>query len=84
LERVLKLSGFNLSVDEVLNTAKIITTMKIKLPLSGKTLTGTMLLTSKHKSIEPLFDKKIGKNFQGDALSKSGKKQYEPSDSFMI
>jgi len=63
LERILKLSGINLSVDKVLNTAKTITTLKIKLPASGETLTKTMLLTAKHKAIEPLFDKNFWKMF---------------------
>jgi transposase len=63
LERILKLSGINLSVDKVLNIAKTVTTMKIKLPASGETLTKTMLLTAKHKTIEPLFSKKFWGNF---------------------
>jgi hypothetical protein len=62
LERILKLSGINLSVDKVLNTAKTITTLKIKLPVCGETLTKTMLLTAKHKEIERLFDKKFWGN----------------------
>jgi hypothetical protein len=62
LERVLKLKGINVSVDKVLDIAKTITTMKIRLPISGKTLTKTMLLTPKHHSIAPLFDKKFRKN----------------------
>ena len=63
LERILKLSRINLSVDKVLNIAKTVTTLKIKLPASGETLTGTMLLTAKHKAIEPLFNKNFWKNF---------------------
>jgi len=63
LERILKLKGINLSVDKVLNIAKTITTLKIKLPASGETMTKTMLLTAKHKSIEPLFVKKFWENF---------------------
>jgi len=63
LERILKLSGINLSVDKVLNIAKTVTTLKIKLPASGETLTKTMLLTAKHKAIEPLFDKNFWGNF---------------------
>jgi transposase len=62
LERILKLSGFNLSVDRVLNIAKTVTTLKVKLPASGETLTKTMLLTKNHKSIQQLFDKKFWKN----------------------
>jgi transposase len=63
LERVLKLSGFKLSVDKVLNTAKTITTLKVKLPTSGETISKTMLLTARHKAIEQLFDKKFWENF---------------------
>jgi len=64
LERILKASNINLSVDSVLNIAKTITTMKIKLPVSGETMTKTMLLTSKHKSIEMLFDNDFWTKFQ--------------------
>ena len=63
LERILKLSGVNLSVDKVLNIAKTVTTIKIRLPESGETLTKTMLLTAKHKSIEPLFSKSFWESF---------------------
>jgi len=45
LERIIKLKGINLSVDKVLDIAKTITTLKIKLPLSAETLTKTMLIT---------------------------------------
>ena len=62
LERILKISGINLSVDKVLNIAKTITTLKIKLPTSGETITKTMLLTKKHQSIEKLFDQSFWKN----------------------
>jgi transposase len=63
LERILKLSGINLSVDKVLNIAKTITTLKIKLPASGQTLTKTMLITAKHKSISKLFEQNFWENF---------------------
>jgi len=63
LERILKASAINLSVDSVLKIAKTITTMKIKLPASGETMTKTMLLTQKHKSIAMLFDKNFWKIF---------------------
>jgi hypothetical protein len=65
LERILKISGINLSVDKVLNIAKTITTLKIKMPACGETLTQTMLLTQKHKSIAKLFDQNFWKNFAG-------------------
>jgi hypothetical protein len=63
LERVLKLKNTNLSTDKVLNIAKTITTLKIKLPISGETMTKTMILTNKHRSIETLFDKMFWGNF---------------------
>jgi hypothetical protein len=63
LERILKISGINLSVDKVLNIAKTITTLKIKMPVCGETFTKTMILTQKHKSIAKLFDQNFWKNF---------------------
>ena len=67
LERILKTSNIDISVDKVLNIAKTITTMKIKLPISGKILNKTMILTQKHKSIEMLFDENFWKNYLGVA-----------------
>jgi transposase len=63
LERIIKLSGINLSVDKVLNIAKTITTLKIKLPVCGETLTKQMLITARHKSISQLFDPNFWENF---------------------
>ncbi|GHT71948.1 transposase [Bacteroidia bacterium] len=56
LERILKTESINLSVNKVLDIAKTITTLKIKLPISNETITKTMLLTTRHKSIAKLFD----------------------------
>jgi transposase len=63
LERILKTSNIGLSVDKVLNIAKTVTTLKIKLPISGNTMTKTMLLTNKHKTIAKLFDENFWNNF---------------------
>lgn len=63
LERVMRISHVNMSVDKVLDIAKTITTIKINLPMSGNTMTKTMLLTQRHKSIAQLFDKKFWENF---------------------
>ncbi len=63
LERVMRISHVNMSVDKVLGIAKTITTIKINLPISGNTMTKTMLLTQRHKSIAQLFDKKFWENF---------------------
>ena len=63
LERVLKINRINMSVDKVLGIAKTITTIKINLPVSGNTLSKTMLLTTRHRSIAMLFDENFWKSF---------------------
>ncbi len=63
LERILKISNINISVDKVLDIAKTITTIKINLPVSGYKMTKTMLLTQRHRSISQLFDEIFWKNF---------------------
>lgn len=62
LERILKTTNINLSVDKVLNIAKTI--IIVKLPVSDTTLTRTILITSKHKSIALPFDKNFWKIFR--------------------
>lgn len=59
LERVIKKKKIELSVDKVLGIAKTVTTIKIKLPISGKTITQTMLLTERQKLIEKLINEPI-------------------------
>lgn len=56
LDRILKLKGIGLSVDKVISISKTITTIKVKLPISNTYLSKTMLITSRHKSIEMLFN----------------------------
>jgi hypothetical protein len=51
-----------MSVDKVLDIAKTITTIKVKLKKSKETLTKTMLITPRHKSIAQLFDNNFWKN----------------------
>jgi transposase len=63
LERILKQTGIPLSVNKVLTVAKTITTIRVKLPKSNKTLTKTMVLTSKHRMIQPLLDEKLWQNY---------------------
>ncbi|MCW5913792.1 MAG: transposase [Chitinophagaceae bacterium] len=65
LERILKISNLDLSVDKVISIAKTIATVKVQLPKSGKTLQKTMFLTKKHQSIEMLFKDEFWKKFQG-------------------
>ena len=55
LERILKENGFNLSVDKVLNIARTITTIRVRLPLAGENMSKIMFLP-KHRSIAKLFD----------------------------
>jgi len=60
MERILKSKGVNLSVDKALNIAKTIVTLKIKLPLSGETMSKTMIL-ARHKPVARLFDEDFWK-----------------------
>ncbi|OFY22584.1 MAG: hypothetical protein A2X02_02350 [Bacteroidetes bacterium GWF2_29_10] len=62
LERVIKLSEINLSVDKVLDIAKTVTSIKVKLPLQNKIVSKIMLLTKKHKLIEKLFSEDYWEN----------------------
>jgi transposase len=64
LERILKISEINLSVDKVLDIAKTITTINVKLPYSNKTLTKTMLLTNSHRKISELFNTDFWEKWQ--------------------
>ena len=63
LERILIISKIKLSVDKVLDIAKTITTLKIRLPADGSSITKTMLLTQKHQAIAALFDEKFWEQF---------------------
>lgn len=56
LERIIKLSGIDMSVEKVLDIAKTITTIRINLPLRQSVYTQTLFLTEKQKSIKPLFE----------------------------
>lgn len=63
LERRLAIKGIAMSVDKVLSIARTITTLKIKLPKSGETMSRTMLVTPRRKSIAQLF----GEDFWTDS-----------------
>lgn len=56
LERILELKGIKLSVDKVLNIAKTVTTIKVRLPKSKNYITKTMLITPKQKLLAPLIN----------------------------
>ena len=56
LERIIKIKGIGMSVGHVLDAARTITTIRIKLPENGKIYSKTLFLTEKHMAIKPLFD----------------------------
>ena len=56
LERLISINKIDMSVDHVLDIAKTITTIKIKLPKNGTLFTKTLFLTEKHLAIKPLFN----------------------------
>ena len=55
LERIIRQNGIGMSVDSVLDAAKTITTVMVRMPENGGYYTKTMFLTDKHYAIEPLF-----------------------------
>ena len=55
LERIARIVGINMSVDEVLNVARTVTTIRMRMPENNEVLTKTLFLTEKQKAIEPLF-----------------------------
>ena len=59
LERQIKLAKVPMSVDKVIDIAKTIITMRIRMPENGGFFTKTMFLTDRHRSIMPLFDDEI-------------------------
>jgi len=63
LERILKIENIKLSVDKVLGIAKTITTIKVKLKESNEIITKTMILTSRQKLIEALFNSEFWSKF---------------------
>ena len=57
LQRIIALhGGINLSVDKVLDIAKTIPTIRIRLPYNNETRSQTLFLTDRHRRIKPLFD----------------------------
>jgi transposase len=62
LKRILKIAKINWSVDKVLDIARTIVTIKVWLPETSQSISRTMLLTDRHKSISCLFDEDFWKN----------------------
>lgn len=61
LERTIHEKKIGLSVGKVLDAAKTITTIRVKLPENGEFYTKTLFLTDKHREIQPLFEPSDGK-----------------------
>lgn len=62
VERLLKKNQSDLSVDKVLEIAKTVTTLKIKLPKTGQTVSKTMIITQNQKKIAHLFSDEFWKS----------------------
>lgn len=56
LERIIKMKNIGMSVGHVLDAAKTITTIRVRMPENGKLYSKTLFLTEKHHTIKPLFD----------------------------
>ena len=56
LERLVSVNKIGMSVDKVLDAAKTITTIRVRLPENRTTFTKTLFLTEKHLAVKPLFD----------------------------
>ena len=55
LERIIKLAGIDMSVTDVIKTAKTITTIRVNMPENRGVFVKTLFLTDSQKDIEPLF-----------------------------
>ena len=56
LERLIAINKIEMSVDKVLEAAKTITTIRVRMPENRTTFTKTLFLTEKHYAVKPLFD----------------------------
>ena len=56
LERIIAKAGIQMSVDKVLDIAKTITTVRVKMPQNDVVYTKTLFLTEQQRAIKPLFD----------------------------
>ena len=50
------MASIHMSVDKVLENARIITTFRFKIPQIHEVYTKTLFLSDQHKVIQPLFD----------------------------
>ena len=50
------MAGIHMSVDKVLDIARTITTIRVKMPQNHEVYTKTLFLSDQQKVIQPLFD----------------------------
>lgn len=56
LEHLIKMKCINISVDQALEIAKTITTIRVRMPQNTEVYAKTMFLTENQKAIQPLFE----------------------------
>ena len=56
LERIIAMAGIHMSVDKVLDIARTITTIRVKMPQNHEVYTKTLFLSDQQKVIQPLFE----------------------------
>lgn len=56
LERIIAMAGIHMSVDKVLDIARTVTTIRVKMPQNHEVYTRTLFLSDQQKAIRPLFD----------------------------
>ncbi|GHS91745.1 hypothetical protein FACS1894174_05130 [Bacteroidia bacterium] len=59
LERLIKVKNIPLSIGKVLDVAKTVTTIRVRMPENGLLYIKTLFLSDKHRSIQPLFDQRM-------------------------
>ena len=62
LERLIAINKIGMSVDKVLEVAKTITTIRVRMPENGTYFTKTLFLTEKHLAVKPLFNQPDNKS----------------------
>ena len=62
LERLVSLNKIGMSVDKVLDAAKTITTIRVRMPENGTYFTKTLFLTEKYVAVKSLFDLSYSKS----------------------
>ena len=82
LERLIAINKIGMSVDKVLEAAKTITTIRVRMPKNGTYFTKTLFLTEKHLAVKPLFDISATNLNLGGALTKSGRYRALPCTAY--